>query len=260
MSAAQKPVLWQLGISHYSEKARWALAYKRVEHERRTPPPGVHMLQALWLTRGAGRTLPALRLDGRIHGDSSEIIATLEERYPEPPLYPADPAERRRALELEGWLDEEVGPAVRLLGWHEVTGEGREALTEIAARTLPAPVRSLGPARAAAALYGQAFARLRYRVGDEEAAARARETILAALDRLEAELGDADYLVGDAFSVADLTAAALLYPLVLPAQAPRLPDLPPALERFRSSLSERRAYRFVEEMYRRHRRPAASQA
>ena len=33
-----KPVLWHIGISHYSEKARWALDYKRVEHERGRRP------------------------------------------------------------------------------------------------------------------------------------------------------------------------------------------------------------------------------
>jgi hypothetical protein len=27
-----KPTLWQLDISHYSEKVRWALDHKRVPH------------------------------------------------------------------------------------------------------------------------------------------------------------------------------------------------------------------------------------
>ena len=34
------PVLWHIEISHYNEKARWALDYKGVEHERRAPTPG----------------------------------------------------------------------------------------------------------------------------------------------------------------------------------------------------------------------------
>ena len=38
--ATPVPILWHLGVSHYSEKVRWALAYKGVEHERRTAPPG----------------------------------------------------------------------------------------------------------------------------------------------------------------------------------------------------------------------------
>ncbi len=35
------PTLWQIQVSHYSEKARWALAYKGVEHRRRSPLPGM---------------------------------------------------------------------------------------------------------------------------------------------------------------------------------------------------------------------------
>ena len=115
-----KPILWHIPVSHYSEKARWALAHKRVDHERRAPMPGAHMAIALWLTRGQEKTFPVLQLDGRNIGDSTAIIAALEARWPEEPFYPEDPAERRRALDLEDFFDEEVGPHVRLLGFHEL--------------------------------------------------------------------------------------------------------------------------------------------
>ena len=93
------PTLWQIQISHYSEKARWALDYKSVDHVRRAPLPGMHIPIALWLTGGAYPTFPVLELDGQRIGDSTAVIAALEERYPEPPLYPEDPAERARALD-----------------------------------------------------------------------------------------------------------------------------------------------------------------
>ena len=32
--------------------------------------------------------------------------------------YPADPAERARALELEDFFDEQLAPAVRTFGWY----------------------------------------------------------------------------------------------------------------------------------------------
>ena len=41
--AGSKPVLWHIEISHYNEKARWALDQKGIEHERRAPTPGAHM-------------------------------------------------------------------------------------------------------------------------------------------------------------------------------------------------------------------------
>ena len=88
------PLLWQLTISPYSEKVRWALADKGVAHERRAPAPGLHMAVALWLTGGRTATLPVLELDGRAIGDSTAIIGALEERYPEPALLPPDPADR----------------------------------------------------------------------------------------------------------------------------------------------------------------------
>jgi len=101
------PTLWHINVSHYSEKVRWALAWKEVEHRRRSPIPSAHMAVALWLTRGAQYTFPVLTLDGRNIGDSTAIIAALEKRFPEPPLYPADVTERQRALELEEFFDEE---------------------------------------------------------------------------------------------------------------------------------------------------------
>jgi glutathione S-transferase len=248
----RKPTLWHIQISHYSEKARWALRYKSVEYDRKAPPPGAHMAVAAWLTRGKHFTFPVLKLDGRNIGDSTAIIAALEERVPEPPLYPADPGERRRALELEDWFDEELGPYPRRLAFHEL-GRDPELFTQVVARTAPPALARLGRAGGASA---RLFTVLRFGAGSEKGAEEAREKVLVALDRLEAELGDRDYLVGDRFSVADLTAAALFYPLVRPAEGP-FPDnrLTEPFERFRESLSDRRGFRWVEEMFRRHRRP-----
>src|SRR6266571_3339638 len=107
------PVLWQLKVSHYNEKARWALDYKCVSHVRRTAEPGRHRLIAQRLT-GAS-TFPVMLHDGEAIGDSTQIIEALERRYPDPPLYPRDPEERRRALEIEDFFDEELGPYMRLL-------------------------------------------------------------------------------------------------------------------------------------------------
>jgi glutathione S-transferase len=97
MARADHIVLWQITISHYSEKVRWALEHKHIEHERRAPPPGLHMFLAAILTRGRAFTLPILELEGERIPDSAAIIAALEARYPDPPLYPHDAAELARA-------------------------------------------------------------------------------------------------------------------------------------------------------------------
>jgi glutathione S-transferase len=250
-----RPVLWHIPVSHYNEKVRWALAWKGVEHERRAPPPGAHMAVALWLTRGAHKTFPVLTLDGRSIGDSTAIIAALEERWPEPPLYPADPGERRRALELEELFDEELGPQMRLLVWHEFTsgGEGPD-LGPVAAASLPSALRRFGAVRTLATAGASGFVKLRFSVADADRAAEARLKIAAAMDRLELELGDREYLAGDTFTVADLTAASLFYPIALPPEGPQLiTDVPPALEEFFAQFRDRRGYAYVEEMFARHR-------
>jgi glutathione S-transferase len=252
---AQRVVLWHLPVSHYNEKVRWALAYKDVPHELRTPPAALYMGVALWLTRGKGNTLPVLRIDDQTFGDSTEIIAALERRFPEPPLYPSDPDERRRALELEDFFDEEVAPHVRVLAWHEVTKD-RELFAEFAASISTGPLRR---AKHAAGAYGRAFLNLRYRVNSEQRAELARRKIEAGFDRLESELGSNEYVVGDRFTVADLTAASILYPMVRPPEGPQvMPEYPEPLERFRLSFSHRPGYGWVEEMFRRHRGASAA--
>ena len=90
-------LLWHIPLSHYNEKARWALDYKRIAHHRQVL--GADYLIRAWRATGRG-TLPILFLDGQAIGDSTHVIAALEERYPEPPLYPRDVAARARALDL----------------------------------------------------------------------------------------------------------------------------------------------------------------
>jgi glutathione S-transferase len=251
---AARPVLWHIAISHYNEKARWALDYKRIPHRRRALPGGAHMLAALLLTHGQNVTFPVLVLDGEGVGDSTAIIGELERRWPDPPLYPEDPAERRRALDLEEYFDEGLGPAIRLVGWHELTRDP-ERLAELAGRFLPPGLRDDPRAAVAAGRYAAAFTGLRYRVKSDEAAERSRQKVVEALDRLEAELDGREYLAGDRFSVADLTAASLFYPLALPPEGPSLGEPPEAYERWRAPLAERPGAQWVTEIYRRHRRP-----
>ena len=256
-----KPTLIQLDISHYSEKVRWALDYKQVPHVRRSPLPGTHIPISFALTRGKSVYLPLLRMDGRAIADSTAILAAIEERYPDPPLYPADPEQRRRALELEDFFDEELGPAARLLPFHELTNEPA-MFAEVAAAAVPGP---LGKAKGLVGLYARTYTGLRFGVRDEAAAVTAREKIVGALDRLEAELtanGDGEFLAGESFSVADLTAASLFYPVIGPDEGPLPADTPtpPGLERFRDEIRDRPGYIWVEETFRRHRFPARSAA
>lgn len=240
--------LWHLELSHYSEKVRFALAYKGVEHRLRAPMPGLHGPLAMALTRSSHRRFPVLQMDGRTVADSTAIVAALEERFPEPPLYPSDPVERERALALEEHFDETLAPALRSYAFHQIFAEkggiaaaivpGRRVLRRLFTATEPL-VRAVMRAD-----YDATAAR----------AAGARADLLAVADRIEAELSGGDYLVGDRFSVADLTGAALFTPLIAPPQRPYPPEVePPALLELRDELEGRRAGQWVHEMYARHR-------
>jgi glutathione S-transferase len=251
-----RPVLWHLPTSHYAEKVRWALDYKAIAHDRRAPVVGYHVAVALVLTRGRGYTVPILELDGRTIADSTAIIAALEQAHPAPPLYPDDPSERRRALELEDWFDVHLGPAVRRYAFHALRSDP-EQFDRIAASQAPRPFNR--HPRVAGA-YARAFTGLRFRSVSDERAAKALGEVLGALERLESELGSNRYLVGDAFTVADLTAASLFYPLVLPPEGPLQLDPPPAVAAVRASLADRRGYRYVQEMFARHRARGAAHA
>jgi glutathione S-transferase len=263
--AVETPVLWQIKPSHYNEKVRWALDYKGVAHRRRAPvPPLFTTIPAAWLmTRGI--TLPVLRLDGKAIGDSTRIIAALEERYPQPPLYPSDPAQRQRALELEDHFDEQLGPYVRRLVWLETAKDPRSFL----ASALPGSSSTVIALMRPGAPLSSWIVRRRFGARDGSgrgSADEARGKILAAMELLQAKLGSGDYLVGDAFSVADLTAAALLTPLIQPPGRPYLPGrpFPESLRRFQQELEAMPGGRWVHEMYRRHRgswvRPEAAAA
>jgi len=252
-----KPVLWHIAVSHYSEKARWALDWKRIEHTLRAPPPGIHMGFALALTRGKEKTFPVLQIDDINVGDSAKIIATLDERRPDRPLIPADSGERSRALALQAYFDEELGPYARHVAMHAMRSD-REAREAFVATAMPDAVAGNATVRRGGAAFAKVFFGARYKVGEDDAAARAREKVLAAYERLEAELaaGDGTHLVGTEFTVADLAAASLFVPVVAPPEGPDLPPPPAELGAFRDSVSERPGTRWVRETFARYRRPS----
>lgn len=246
------PVLWQFRQSHYNDKVRWALDFKSIPHVRHSLLPGLHMARTLWMT--GQKAVPVLVLNGRTIADSTRIIAALEEACPDPPLYPPDATARARALALEEFFDEQLGPHIRRAVFHDLLPHADYAAALITTGFAPATrsvYRAIFPAI-------RAVMRLDMRI-DERGADLGRAKVAAALDRIEAELQPSGYLVGDRFTVADLTAAAMLSPIVTPPEYP-YPSPGPYPEpaaTFRASLAGRRAFRWAAEMYHRHRGTSA---
>lgn len=245
--------LLQFRTSHFNEKARWALDLKGVPHRRTSLLPGPHGRKVRRLT---GRTItPVLLHDGAVIDESARIIAHLEELAPEPALYPADPEERAAALAIQAEFDEEVGPAIRRAKF---------------ARMLADPdyfIRCFTSEEGAAAylVYKLMFPRIRRLMAasmdfSDEAVSAGRARTRAALDFVAERAGADGYLVGQAFSVADLTAAALLWPAVHAPQAPmRFPE--PYSPSLQDWLGEWRAHPgadYVRRIYAEHRPVSAA--
>lgn len=242
------PLLWHIPLSHFSEKVRWALDYKGIAHRRQVLGPD-YLIRA-WRATGRG-TLPILFLDGRPIGDSTHIIAALEERRPEPLLYPVDAAERQRALALEDYFDEHLGPAVRAA---LVTPLFRHD-PDLALRVLTTgmPDKAYQRLRPLMRVF-PAFYRFRHKISDAKLEAD-RGTVNAALVRIEQERQGRAYLVGETFTVADLTAAAMLSPVLQPPeiQYPLRVELPPSLRDYRAMLLEHPTAQWAADIYRLHR-------
>jgi len=242
------PLLWHIPLSHYSEKVRWALDCKGIAHRRRVLGPD-YLIRA-WRATGQGK-LPILWLDGRAIADSTRIIAALEERYPDPPLYPPDAAARQRALALEDDLDETLGPALRATLFVPLFRNDPDVALRVL--TTGMPEKAYRRLRPLLRIF-PSYYRFRHKISEADLE-KHRATVAAALDRIDQERQGRAYLVGEAFTVADLTAAALLGALLQPReiQYPVQVELPPYLQDCCATLLQHPAAHWAAGIYRLHR-------
>jgi glutathione S-transferase len=201
--------LYQFPISHYCEKVRWTLDYKNIKHETKNLLPGLHLSKARKL---APRTsVPILIHDDYVVQGSDSIISYLDETFPQQSLTPANPQLKNEALEWEQFVDSEIGIHVRRCCYH--------ILLEHPDIVIPFFGHN-GPWYAKIYLWW-VFPKLKkamrkYMDINEASSEQSREKLEIAIDRLHGRLQDNAFLVGDQFTRADLSAAALLAPLCRP--------------------------------------------
>lgn len=198
--------LHQFRHSAFCEKVRLVLAAKGLDYSVVEVMPGIGQLELFRLS--GQRQVPVLVDGGAVVADSTAIALHLEERHPEPPLLPADPAQRARALLLEDWADTTLAAGCRLALVQAAAADPvlRGALLPEAT---PGPLRQL-----VAGLPGALGELMADAVGAGE-----REHLLANLTQLGALVSEAPYLVGDRVSLADLAVAAQLSLLRFPPSA-----------------------------------------
>ena len=226
------PLLWHIPLSHFNEKARWALDYKGIAHRRQVLGPD-YLVRA-WRATGQGK-LPILFLDDQAVSDSTRIIAARSRS-----------AIRNRCFILVS------RPCVNGHSNSKTTSTRRSArhwrasiITPIFRqdRDLALRILTTGMPEAAdrrlrsVARIFPVFYRFRHKISDRRLE-NDRAAVGAALDRIERERDGRAYLVGASFTVADLTAASLLSPLLQPPeiQYPLRVELPPDIQDYRAAL------------------------
>jgi maleylacetoacetate isomerase len=95
--------LYRFPYSTNVERVALALAHKGIEVESVQVDPD----DRSEVVRVSGQELVPVLVDGeRVLHDSPVILAYLEERFPEPPLYPADPARRAEVQVFLDWFNQ----------------------------------------------------------------------------------------------------------------------------------------------------------
>jgi glutathione S-transferase len=116
-------ILITIPLSHYCEKARWALDRVALPYTEQAHAPLLHRLAT---KRNDGGTVPVL-----VHGsgrfiDSTDILVHADAVCGGDLLYPRDAAMRREVDALEERFDAELGPHTRR--WTYAQQHGRYAL------------------------------------------------------------------------------------------------------------------------------------
>lgn len=232
-----RPVLVTIGLSHFCEKARWALDRAGIAYVEESYPPILHYLATM--PRLRQRTAPILVTPHGTLCDSTSILRHADKFLPEPDrLFPTDPALLAEVERLVQLFDKKLGPATRRIAYFYL-------LDDRSAFASTALAKSGIVERAAFRLALPAIVRL-IRRGlkiDEAGARRSEEQLQTVFDEVDARLSQGQrYLVGSKLSAADLTFAALAAPLLLPPRyhwpLPELGKTPDAfqdiVERYRS--------------------------
>jgi glutathione S-transferase len=227
-SPGQPSVLITIPISHYCEKARWALDHAGVEYREQA-----HLQLIHWFAvrrAGGGRTAPVLVSGDRVLAESADIVDEADAKAaPGQRLYPDDPDAAAEVRALERDFDTNLGPHGRRWMYNAIRGR-RDLAIAYACTGVP------GWERRALPLAYPVVARVidRYLDITPTTAAASEAQVRIAFDAVAERLSDGrPYLCGDRFTAADLTFAALAASVLMPPEygvpLPQPEELPGAM-------------------------------
>jgi glutathione S-transferase len=198
-----------IDLEHMEQKSPWYLALN---------PNGI---------------VPTLQHGARVVWESNVITEYVDDVFPGPKLYPADPWERAQAKMWQAF-ELEMAKEFRPLMYHRVMGPMKRAVS-----------RDEALAQARTHTTDPAHLEWTARVYDGEVVPEAEAARLAALlagrlRTLDERLAGREFLVGDAFSIADVSVLprVAMYPWIgLPIDAATLPNVAAWLDRLGSRRS-----------------------
>ncbi len=185
--------IFQFEASPFCDKVRRACRYKKL-------PFVVEEVSMLGAGKySSAKKLPVIDDDGVRVEDSTQIVAYLEEKYPDPGLLPADPTQLALCHVLEDWADESLYYYDIALHFSFAENAKRRA-GHLLKHEKPWFKTLMGP-------FVPAILR---KAGEAQGAGRRpREVILADIDRhigsIASLLGSQDFLVPGGLSAADIS-------------------------------------------------------
>ena len=178
---------------------RVALAYKGIEYDYTQQVP--FGAPPEYVAKSPLSKIPCWEEGDLILPDSSVILSYLEHRYPEPPLLPAEPGPRARALWFEEYADDKIAPTL----------SGGVFFQRIVMPLL-----------------------LEQEPNEEVVQRTLNELLPEILDYLTGCLGDDEFMVGGALSIADIAIASSFVNLAIAGEkidARRHPEMAAYIER-----------------------------
>ena len=162
------PILHGANISPYVRKVRVALAHKGIEYNNTQQSP--FGAPDEFVAKSPMSKIPCWEEGELILPDSSVILGYLEHRYPDPPLLPAEPGKRARALWFEEYADTRMGECIPAVFFQRVV------MPNI----------------------------LKWETDKAAVALLLEKKVPEVLDYLSSCLGDDEFMVGGEFSIADI--------------------------------------------------------
>ena len=192
--------LYHAWVSSASRKVRLALAEKGLDFESHPMDLATFEHHQDWYKAlNPSGIVPALLVDGRPLVESNFINEWLDETFPDPPLMPVDPWARHDLRLWAKYIDDHCLPAVQKHNWmvlfHPFAREWSDEELEARLSAIPTEERRRTWRRMAREPYSDA---------ELEAAL---DVLRDMADRIETRLQGSDWLVGDAFGLADIAAA-----------------------------------------------------